>query len=143
MTQTYSVIQINTDGGSRGNPGPAAIGAIAVSGNEVIFTLSQKIGVNTNNVAEYQAVISALKEFADKGITTEKLNFVLDSELVVRQITGEYKIKQPHLLELKKQISDLISTLKNENRFHSISFSNVLREKNKEADKLVNFALDN
>lgn len=142
MSQTLDDLQINTDGGSRGNPGPAAVGVIAKSADQKIFTISKKIGINTNNVAEYQAVIFALKELLNQNLTVNTLRFVLDSELVVRQITGEYKIKQGHLQELKKEISELIETLQQNKQFERITFSNVLREKNKEADKLVNLALD-
>ena len=142
MSKLYDEIQINTDGGSRNNPGPAAIGVVAKSDNQEIFTISKKIGTNTNNVAEYQAVISALEEYQLQDISSLNLKFVLDSELVVKQITGLYKIKQPHLQLLKNRIDILIKTLKEDQKIKSLTFINVLREQNKEADRLVNLALD-
>lgn len=142
MSQHYDSIQINTDGGSRGNPGPAGIGAIAKSNGEKIFTISQKIGIQTNNVAEYQAVISALDEYTKLILSSDNLKFILDSELVVKQINGLYKIKQPHLQELQRQIAQKIGDLKLKQKIKEISFSHVLRHLNKEADTLVNLALD-
>ncbi len=142
MIQKIDLLEINTDGGSRGNPGPAAIGVVAKSGNEVIFTLSEKIGETTNNVAEYTAVLRALETLGVKKIFAEKIRFILDSELIVKQITGTYKVKQPHLQELRRQIIDLITLLRQNSQIKLLSFVNVLRDKNKEADKLVNLALD-
>ena len=142
MSQHYDHIQINTDGGSRNNPGPAAIGVVAKSDNQEIFTISKKIGINTNNVAEYQAVISALEEYQSQDISSLSLNFILDSELVVKQIVGLYKIKQQHLQLLKNIIDALIKTLKENQKIKDLTFVNVLRAQNKEADKLVNMALD-
>lgn len=143
MSQTIELLEINTDGGSRGNPGQAAIGVVAVADGHRIFTVSEAIGETTNNVAEYTAVLRALETIAEKGIYTEKIRFILDSELIVKQITGQYKVKQPHLLTLKKQIIDLVKKLRDQDQIKLMSFVNVLREKNKEADKLVNDALDN
>jgi len=142
MSKTVELLEINTDGGSRGNPGPAAIGVIAKSEGRVIFTLSEKIGENTNNVAEYTAVLRALEKIAAEGLYTEKIRFVLDSELIVKQITGLYKVKQTHLMVLHQQIIDLIKKLRAIGQIKLISFVNVLRDKNKEADRLVNEALD-
>jgi len=142
MNSKFDEVIINTDGGSRGNPGPAGIGAIAKAGDDVIFTVSEKIGIDTNNVAEYKAVIYALDEYQKQDISSDKVSFVLDSELVVKQITGLYKIKQPHLQELQKQIAQKIGNLKIANKIQNISFTHVLRHLNKEADKLVNQALD-
>lgn len=142
MEATYSILQINTDGGSRGNPGPSAIGVSATSDQKVIFQISKYIGETTNNVAEYTAVIEALKHLSNNNISAEKIVFVLDSELIVRQITGVYKVKQAHLLNLKTEVVKTITELKNKNVFKTLEFQNVLREKNKDADKLVNEALD-
>lgn len=128
---------IYTDGGARGNPGPAAIGiAIYEPGkiNSPIFTLGKVLGETTNNEAEYRAVIVALEEAAKLGAGT--LEFYLDSELVVRQLRGEYKIKEPRLQELALEVFRL------QNNFARIEFVHVPREKNKLADELVNDALD-
>ena len=142
MSKTLDFLEINADGGSRGNPGPAAIGVVAKSQGLVIFTLSEKIGENTNNVAEYTAVLRALEKIEEDKIFTEKIRFVLDSELIVKQITGLYKVKQPHLQVLRKQIIDLIKKLRDTGQIKLMSFVNVLRDRNKEADRLVNEALD-
>lgn len=142
MSKSFELLQINTDGGSRGNPGPAAIGVIAKANDQTVFTLSEKIGLTTNNVAEYTAVLKAVEKIISAEITVEKIRFVLDSELIVKQITGQYKIKQPHLLALKTQISDLVAQARSMNLIHQVTFTHVLRVLNKEADKLVNEALD-
>ena len=142
MTQKYSLIEIHTDGGSRGNPGPAGIGAWATSDGQEIFSLSEKIGETTNNVAEYSAVLRSLETLKEKDLRSTKLRFVLDSELIVRQITGIYKVKQPHLKELRHQIVTLINGLKEGKIIEQLSFKTVPREMNKEADQLVNDALD-
>ncbi len=142
MTKTFDLLEINTDGGSRGNPGPAAIGVVASSEGHQVFTLSEKIGETTNNVAEYTAVLRALEAISEQNLFAEKIRFILDSELIVKQITGSYKVKQPHLQELRRQIIDLITTLRAKGQIKLLAFANVLRDKNKEADKLVNLALD-
>lgn len=142
MTKAIELLQINTDGGSRGNPGPAAIGVYAHDGKDIVFTLAETIGIATNNVAEYTAVIRALENIEELNIHTEKIRFVLDSELIVHQITGKYKIKQPHLLELYKKIADLVNSLKKNGKIKLLSFTVVRREFNKDADSLVNEALD-
>lgn len=142
MSQTYSDLQVNTDGGSRGNPGKSAIGVYATSGGQIVFTVSKYIGITTNNVAEYTAVLEALLYLSKNDLVIDNLNFVLDSELIVKQIIGVYKVKQEHLALLKNQIQELLSNLKKDNKVKNVNFSNVLREKNKEADKLVNLALD-
>lgn len=143
MTKNINLLQINTDGGSRGNPGPAAIGVFAQSENNVVFTLSETIGITTNNVAEYTAVIRALENIATLDLFVEKIRFVLDSELIVHQITGKYKVKQLHLQELHQKIVHLVTNLKEKGNIKLMSFVTVKREFNKDADKLVNKALDN
>jgi len=142
MPSKYALIDIHTDGGSRGNPGPSGIGAYATSGDDLVFTLSEKIGEATNNVAEYTAVFRALETIKERELTSDKLRFILDSELIVRQITGIYKVKQPHLLELRFQIVSLINLLKEQKIINNLSFMTVPRELNKDADRLVNEALD-
>ncbi|MDP3725395.1 MAG: ribonuclease HI family protein [Nanoarchaeota archaeon] len=127
-------ITIFTDGGARGNPGPAAIGAV-VDGKEYAET----IGKTTNNVAEYKAVIMALKkakELVGKESEKTKIEIRSDSELLVKQQNGEYKIKEESLKKLSAKIRDL------KQDFKEVFFIAIRREKNREADKLVNRALD-
>ena len=143
MTNIIDLLEINTDGGARGNPGPAAIGAYAQSKGKMIFSVSEKFGETTNNVAEYTAVIRSLEKIKELEIQTKKIKFILDSELIVKQITGKYKVKQPHLKVLRQQIVDLVYSLRANNQIGLMAFSNVPREQNKTADSLVNKALDN
>jgi ribonuclease HI len=126
-----------TDGGARGNPGPAAIGvAIFDVGNthNPIKTLSLYLGETTNNQAEYKALIAGLEEAQKLG--AQELVCYLDSELVVKQLTGIYKIKEAGLKDLA------MDALRLKNTFMQVEFKHVPREKNKLADALVNEALD-
>ena len=128
-------IIIFTDGGARGNPGPAGIGAVLYdSDKKVIAEISKYIGETTNNQAEYQALISALKKAKDLG--GQELDIFLDSELVVKQLNREYKVKNKELAPLFLEVYNLSLN------FSKITFTHVYREKNKEADRLVNEALD-
>lgn len=142
MSNHFTEIKINTDGGSRGNPGQAAVGVMAKSDDQTIFTVSKPIGITTNNVAEYTAVIEALNYLRDQGISAEKIQFILDSELIVKQITGLYQIKQDHLKQLRFEVVELINFLKEKGQIKNLSFLHVKRHLNKEADTLVNQALD-
>ena len=127
---------INTDGGARGNPGPAGIGAvIADEAGQIIGRHKKYIGEATNNSAEYQALVLGLTE-AGKLDATD-LEIRMDSELIVRQMQGRYKIKEPALKILAGQALMLIKN------FKSVSFRHVPREQNSRADKLVNEAIDN
>lgn len=143
-SKTMSKIFINTDGGSRGNPGPAAIGVVFLAENEqVIHTYKKCIGKATNNEAEYLAIIKAL-EIAVKSDWFQKNNNQknevvcrLDSKLVVEQLNGNYKIKQPHIKDFVARIRKIL-----EGFYLGITFIHVPREENKLADKLVNEALD-
>jgi ribonuclease HI len=132
VTQDMKAI-IHSDGGSRGNPGPAAIGVVIELPHKKI-EIGEKIGIATNNVAEYRAIIRGLEE-AQKNNVTE-VECYLDSELVVKQIKGEYRIKDPKMIELASKVFALRDT------FDFIVFISIPREKNKAADKLVNMALD-
>ena len=127
-------ILIYTDGGSRGNPGPAAIGVII--GDK---TYSESIGVATNNEAEYQAVIFALKKakalFGKKIVKNAEVEIRSDSELLIRQLNGEYKILEPKIQPLFLKVWNLKID------FAKVKFTLIPREKNKNADKLVNEAL--
>jgi len=142
MIQNFDLLEINTDGGSRGNPGPAGIGVYAASNGHKVFTISETIGETTNNVAEYTAVIRSLEEIVSKEIFSEKLKYILDSELIVNQITGKYKVKLPHLKLLRQQVVNLVKDLRDKGQIKLMTFITVPREQNKKADKLVNDALD-
>lgn len=129
------LVVINTDGGVRGNPGPAGIGLVIKSeAGELLYSYGGYIGDTTNNVAEYSALIKALEESVNLGATDLKIQ--MDSELIVKQMQGVYKIKQPALQELAAKVLALLK------KFNSYSFVHVRREYNKEADALVNQALD-
>ena len=126
---------IQTDGGSRGNPGPAGIGAILSDGKgKKIAEVSKYIGVTTNNVAEYLAVIYALQEAVYKEAKSVKLK--IDSQLVARQLKGEYKVKDKNIRIFFDLALNLLKS------FDKIEIEEVPREENKEADKLVNQALN-
>ena len=129
-------IIICTDGGSRGNPGPSAIGVVIDDRK-----YSEYIGSATNNEAEYQAVIFALKKaralFGKKNIKDVEVELRSDSELLIRQLNGEYKILEPKIQSLFIAVWNLKID------FGKVKFTVIPREKNKEADKLVNQALDN
>lgn len=126
---------VYTDGGARGNPGPAGIGvAVYNAAGALIHTWKEYIGETTNNQAEYKAVILALNKATQLGV--KQLDFFLDSELVVKQINGEYKVKDKGLGTLFVQIWNARP------QFSRLSFRHVPRAKNKVADRLVNEAID-
>jgi ribonuclease HI len=130
-----SKVIICTDGAARGNPGPAAIGATLKDeqGNQ-IATISRRIGTTTNNQAEYRAVITALEKAVKLGVKDVELR--ADSELVIKQINGRYKVKNVALRPLYQEVVKLIGLL---DRFKA---SYIPRERNSEADALANKALD-
>lgn len=137
-------IYINTDGGSRGNPGPCGIGVVFFdAGEKIFFEQGKCIGHGTNNDAEYQAIIEALKIlkkstwFLENNIESKEVECRLDSKLVVEQVNGRFKVKQPHIAKYVAEIRELLVDLK-----LKISFNYVPREQNKDADRLVNSALD-
>lgn len=124
-----------SDGGSRGNPGEAAIGYLIFDHkNQVIDFGSKYIGIETNNLAEYSALYEGLKLAKKLGITEIICN--LDSELVVKQLNGQYKISSPNIKDLYTRITEYRSN------FTKITFQHIPREQNKFADKLVNLTLD-
>ena len=130
------MIQTNSDGGARGNPGPAAIGIIVRDDEKIIEKYSSKIGRATNNIAEYKALIKAI-ELASKH-TNKELTCYLDSELIVKQLLGEYKVRDEKLLELFLIVQKL------QENFSKIKYIHVSRwdEFQKIADKLLNKELD-
>ncbi len=125
---------IHSDGGARGNPGPAAIGVVISDNEKVIATISRCLGEATNNQAEYQAVIAGLEKALQLKIN--EVECILDSELVVKQLRREYKVKNKELAALFVKAYNLSL------QFKKISFRHVPREENKAADRLVNEALD-
>lgn len=131
-----------TDGGARGNPGPAAVGVFIVSEEKKeIAKIGKRIGFTTNNVAEYKAILEGLSflgENRDRLKEYANVLFFLDSELAFRQLSGLYKVKNKNLQELLFKIR-----VKEQELGIPISYSHIRREKNKIADKLVNLALDN
>lgn len=130
---TYAVY---ADGASRGNPGPAAIGVVVYdpAGNEV-HTTSKALGRATNNQAEYKAAIAGLE--AALGLGARHVELRMDSELVTRQLSGRYRVRNPRLIPLHKRVLDLRS------RFETVGIRHVPRGENALADRLANQALDN
>ncbi|HSR95371.1 MAG TPA: ribonuclease HI family protein [Solirubrobacterales bacterium] len=126
---------VNVDGGARGNPGPAAVGAVVqLPGGEVLEERAERIGTATNNVAEYRAVLLGIERAAELGAS--ELELVGDSELIVRQVKGEYKVKDETLRGLHAEVKRALRP------FAQWSIRHVRREQNTEADRLVNAALD-
>lgn len=135
-------ISVFTDGGSRGNPGPAAIGVfITNEKKENIASIGKKIGENTNNVAEYMAVLEAfsfLVKSKDKLSKDTKISFFMDSQLVYSQIVGIYKVKNNNLRDILFKIREKEAELG-----FQVFYNHIGREENSTADRLVNNALDN
>ncbi|MBD3362615.1 reverse transcriptase-like protein [Candidatus Dojkabacteria bacterium] len=123
-----------SDGGARGNPGPAGIGFLVFKGKKLIKFDGKYIGISTNNKAEYKALIMGLKQIQKLNI--KEIVCYLDSELIVKQIKGEYKVKSPDLKPLFETVQTYLSKIKN------ISFVHIPRSSNSFADKLANIALD-
>lgn len=130
-----SKLIIYTDGGSRGNPGLAGAGAIIYDENrKVVAEISEFLGTATNNQAEYQAIIAAIKKAVALGAS--EAEFYMDSELAVKQLNREYKVKNKDLAPLFLAVYNLTLS------FKKISFTHIPREMNKEADRLANEAMD-
>lgn len=132
-------ITIFTDGGSRGNPGPAGSGAVIYQDNAEIGHVSKYLGIQTNNFAEYEALILAL-EATHKLLgspVSEPVTVKMDSELIVKQMKGEYKVKHPELKKKHEKVRLLIMEA-----FPKIKFVHVPREENKVADQYANDAMD-
>jgi ribonuclease HI len=126
---------IYTDGGARGNPGQAAIGVVIKNSlGNTVAGYGEYLGKQTNNYAEYSALISGLKKAKELGAT--EVECVLDSELVTKQMNRQYKVKEPTLQKLFIQAYNLSG------QFEKISFKHIYRENNKEADRWVNRILD-
>jgi probable phosphoglycerate mutase len=127
--------KLSTDGGARGNPGPAAYGyVLEAEDGTVLDARGERIGIATNNVAEYRALVAGLAKAAELGV--DELDVMSDSELLVRQMRGEYRVKNAALRELSSEAARLAR------RIGRVTYSAVRREHNELADRLVNEALD-
>jgi len=135
--ETDEKILVFTDGGARGNPGPAAAAFVVFKNNKVLFKSARFLGKATNNIAEYTAVSDALKWLLTHRFNNQKIFFRLDSELIVNQLTGVYRVKNPGLKKYYQEIKSLTSLFK-----EGVFYNHVLRKENSLADKLVNEALD-
>jgi ribonuclease HI len=131
-------VTIFFDGGARGNPGPAAIGAVVLDGSSTpprrLATVSERIGETTNNVAEYRALIAGLEAAA--ATPARRVRVRGDSKLVIEQVAGRWKVRQEHLRPLHAKVRDLLSP------YEQVDLAHVRREHNVDADALVNAALD-
>ena len=125
---------VNVDGGARGNPGPAAIGVVLRDGGEIVEEVGETIGEATNNVAEYRALLRGIELASEHGASD--LELIGDSELVVRQVEGRYKVKNAGMKELHEEVKRALRGL------DSWSIRHVRRAENADADRLVNQALD-
>lgn len=122
------------DGGARGNPGPAGYGVRIETDEGAVVELKEAVGITTNNVAEYRGLIAALAWAAAHGIN--RLHVRSDSQLLVRQMRGEYRVKHPGLQPLSAEARRLVQ------RIGDVRFEHVRREQNKDADRLANEAMD-
>jgi len=136
-------IKVFCDGGSRGNPGKSACAFVVEQGNKIIYSEAKYLGVQTNNFAEYSAVVLALRWIREStGVQKKEIIFILDSELVVKQINGEYKVKNKKLKEIYLRIKNILENFSLLPGKQKIIFKSVSREKNIKADFLVNQKLD-
>ena len=128
-------VKIYTDGGSRGNPGPAASGAVLYSDKDVVIAKASKyLGHDTNNQAEYTAIVIGLEKA--KSLGADFVELFMDSELAVKQLTGVYRVKNPEIAKRFLEVKNLIA------QFDHVKIKHVRRELNKAADALVNEVLD-
>jgi len=127
-------IEVHIDGAARGNPGPAGIGIVIKDGPKLIEEIGAYIGKTTNNIAEYMALIRGLEEVLIRGF--KSASFFSDSELLVKQLNGEYKVKHDNLVPLNYHALTLIDRMKD------FSIKHVAREKNAHADRMANEGLD-
>ena len=135
---TTGVYKIYADGGARGNPGPAAAAFIVSLGGKVIFSQAKYLGKSTNNRAEYNGVLMAMKWLSEKQINDkEEIGLYLDSELVVNQLSGNYKVKSDGLKLLFNRVKEIENKVAGK-----VLYNYVPRGKNKLADHLVNKTLD-
>jgi len=128
------MVSVFIDGASRGNPGPSGIGVVLKEGEKEVRDLYKFIGEATNNIAEYTAAIHGLQEALRLGYTEVLLH--MDSELVAKQLNGEYRVKNENIRPLFQKATEII------NGFERVDVRHIGREKNKEADKLANKAIN-
>lgn len=126
-----------TDGGARNNPGPAGAGAVIYEGTKKIAEIKKYLGERTNNWAEYEAIVIALQEAKRRGLAGRPLEMRMDSELIARQLSNVYQVKEETLWPQYMKVHNLLVA-----HFPETTFVHVPREKNKEADRLVNEAID-
>jgi ribonuclease HI len=132
---SFRRLVVNVDGGARGNPGPAAVAAVVASPDgELVEERSQSIGEATNNVAEYRALLLGIERA--RALGASEVELIGDSELVVRQVRGEYRVKDAGLRELHRRVREELGG------FRRWSIRHVRREANERADRLVNERLD-
>ena len=124
----------NVDGGARGNPGPAGYGVHIMREDGTVVDLKESIGIATNNIAEYNGLLAALRWAVDEGVRS--LHVKADSELMVKQMRGEYRVKNPGLQPLYEEARRLAD------RIGRVTFEHVRREHNTDADRLANEAMD-
>lgn len=137
MTET---VLIHTDGAARGNPGPAAAGGVVYLDGTIVAEVSDYLGTQTNNWAEYEGLLRALvaaHRAIGPGLADMEVTVKMDSELIVKQLNGEYRVKEPALREQYERVQTFLV----DHRL-SVTFEHVRREANKEADRLCNEALD-
>ena len=127
-------IEVYVDGAARGNPGPAGIGVVIKDGPKLIGEIGAYIGKSTNNIAEYMALVRGLEEVLIRGFRSA--SFFSDSELLVKQLNGEYKVKHENLIPLHYHVLTLVDRMKD------FSIKHVTREKNEHADKMANKGID-
>lgn len=136
MNTSKNELKIFTDGGSRGNPGPSAYGFVIYQNGKKIYSEGEYLGMQTNNYAEYMAVIKSF-EWIRKNLNENYIiDLYCDSLLVASQLSGKFKVKHPSIIQLVKRAKAL------ESHFSKVSYTHIFREKNTEADSMVNFALD-
>ena len=129
--------KIYTDGGSRGNPGHAGAGGIIIDINgKIICEVSEYLGIQTNNYAEYSSLIYTLQKAVELGIQNNKINVYMDSSLVINQVNGVWKVKHPNIIPLYDKVKEILL------KFTKITFTHIFRDCNKIADKLANKAMD-
>jgi len=127
-------VKVNCDGGSRGNPGPSAYGVVIVaSDGQIIEEFGEYLGVQTNNYAEYSAVVAGLEKL--QSLNIYDADFFLDSELIVKQLNGDYRVKNETIKPLNTRVNELIKSM-------DVTFTHVYRKDNKLADAIVNEVLD-
>jgi ribonuclease HI len=125
-----------TDGAARGNPGPAGAGAyICTAAGEVVAEIAEYLGETTNNVAEYEGLLAGLRKLVAMG--AQDVEIRADSELMVKQLNGQYRVKHPNLIPLYQEAKGLLQKIR------SVKIQHVRREMNREADRLSNLAIDN